>query len=122
MIRISDITLPESAVWENEISDGTHKIERTTCTNGIDIIFADVQSAEIDIYIPKISGELSRADVLRLKALADSGNAISIHINGSDRKCVFRHSETALDLRPINPKQSHTDTDSYYGHIRLLEV
>jgi hypothetical protein len=122
MIRISDITLPKSAVWANEISNSTHKTERTACPDGTEVIFADIQDAEIDIYIPKISGELTRADVQRLKALTDGTNEISININGTDKTCVFRHSDTALDLHPISPKQTQTDTDSYYGYIRLLEV
>jgi hypothetical protein len=122
MIRISDITLPESAVWANEISNSTQKTERETCPDGVEVIFADIQDAEIDIYIPKISGELPRRDVLRLKALAEGTNGISININGTDKKCVFRHSDKAIDLHPISPRQTHTDNDSYYGYIRLLEV
>lgn len=122
MIIIAGITLPESAVWVNEIKSGARISNRETCPDGIELIFTDKTSPEIDIYIPKISGEITRAEVLNLKALSENVNEISININGTEKTAVFRHSDTALELYPITPKQTQDSKDSYYGYIRLLEV
>lgn len=122
MIRIADITLPDTAVWENEITYGLPVTERVICADGRELIYSGGTDSTIDIIVPKIAGEMDRKTALALKALAEADSPAAAEINGRLMNVVFRHSDTAVDLKPMNPKQTHSETDSYYGTIRLLEV
>jgi len=122
MIQIADIILPESAVWENEINTGNPKSDVEICPDGTELIFTDGKVSEIDIYIPKIAGELTRETVLRLKELSENNQTIHMHINGEHKTVIFRHTDNGLELTPINQKQTQNANDSYYGYIKLLEV
>ncbi|PLX66006.1 MAG: hypothetical protein C0602_12805 [Denitrovibrio sp.] len=120
MISIGGIALPESAVWTNELAHGLPLNSLTNCTDGCGLVHFGEKEKEIDLYVPKIAGELTRQTALLLKALAEQNSEISININGRIKTAVFRTG--GLELKPISAKQLHTDTDSYYGFIRLLEV
>ncbi|ADD68999.1 hypothetical protein Dacet_2237 [Denitrovibrio acetiphilus DSM 12809] len=122
MIQIAGITLPMCAVWENELESGQPEQECEICADGTELIYQNSTTAKIDIYIPKISGELTRETVLRLKSLSQNASVVSLNINGALKKALFRHSDKALDLKPVNAKQEQKTNDSYYGYIRLLEV
>jgi len=122
MISIAGITMPESSIWQNEMEYGSPISDTETCTEGSRLIYTSGYSKEVDIYIPKTAGELTRQTVISLKALSDGGGQIYINIRGQEMQAVFRHADNALDLKPIRAKQQQEDTDSYYGTIRLLEV
>jgi len=122
MINISGITLPETAIWENELIHGQPKANAEQAADGKELIFQWNVNSDIDIYIPKIAGELTRESVEKLKALSETNSQVALNINGVLKKAVFRHHDTALELKPINAKQKQSETDSYYGYIRLLEV
>lgn len=121
MISIAWIALPESAVWENEMQHGKPLNGHTECTDGYTLIHRGGADRNIVIYIPKVSGELTRQTVIQLKALMVQNSDISININGQVMTAVF-HPENPIDLKPISAKHIYEDTDSYYGYIRLLEV
>ena len=121
MIRIAGITLPETAVWTNEMEYGS-PLSASAYADGREFIFSGGRSGKIDIYVPKVSGELTRETVLALKALADSAAVFTLMIGGRVMKAVFRHTDTALELRPVSARQEQAADDSYFGTIRLLEV
>lgn len=122
MIRIAGIELPETAVWENEMEYGAPLAKTEICANGSEVIFTGGRSGKIDIYVPKVAGELTRDKVLALKALADAGGTFSLTLGAKQTQAQFRYEDGALELKPVSPKQTQADTDSYYGTIRLLEV
>jgi len=122
MIILAGIQMPESAVWINEMAQKGSKAVHTSCIEGSDLVFQSTAPLEIDIYIPKISGELTRETVQQIRSLAETGGAFYLNINGAEKKAVFRYADGMFDLRPLQPRQQQTDTDSYYGTIRLLEV
>lgn len=122
MISIAGVILPKTAIWKNEITHGQPKANAEQTVDGKELIFQWDVDLDIDIYIPKIAGELTRETVDKLKALSDTGSLVALNINGALKNAVFRYHDTALELQPINAKQKQEETDSYYGYIRLLEV
>jgi len=122
MITIAGIALPECAIWQNEMEYGMPISAVEPSADGRQIVFVGGHRRNIDIYIPKIAGELTRQTAVRLKTLAENGGTVFISINGQDMTAVFRHCDNSIDLKPINAKQTQDNSDSYYGTIRLLEV
>lgn len=72
MIIIAGTYLPECAVWTNEIQHATPKTAVTECSDGCSLVHTGGLRQEIDIYIPKIAGQLTRQTVTELKTLAQT--------------------------------------------------
>ncbi|PLX68637.1 MAG: hypothetical protein C0603_05650 [Denitrovibrio sp.] len=122
MIAIAGITMPDCSIWHNEMEYGMPISNIETCTEGNKLVYSSGYDRRIDIYIPKIAGELTRQTVSELKALADNGGIVHLSINDRQMQAVFRHEDSPLELKPISAKQVQESGDSYYGMIKLLEV
>jgi len=122
VISISGIVLSESAVWENETSYSMPFSSEETLTNGDRLIYSDGSDTRIDIYQPKIAGEMTRETVSALLELARTKAPLSVNLNGKLINAVFRYEDGAVDVEPLNARQVQAENDSYFGTIRLLEV
>ena len=119
MITIAGIKLPETAVWVNETEYGQPKTSVETDLAGIDRVFFGSVQNNIEIYIPATESGIRRTDVIKLCQAAAAHAPLYAEINGSRFSVIFAGGSRSLEIKPVTPKQTYSDTDPYSGTIRL---
>lgn len=122
MISIGGVVFPAGAYLSGEMSSGLPTTVYETDIDGGVVIYGGAINSDVDIIIPRAADGMPRSDVLRLRDLAAAGAETAVISGNRTFTAVFRYADGALDLSPLNARQTQRDTDSYYGTVRIKEI
>ncbi len=119
-ITLNSIALPDGMIWEDEFSDSASESSEARVLSGKLVRQSGTKNGGRSITLS--GGWATRATVILLKTLQDTGNSATLTLHDSRTFTVYFADASALSVSPVVDYQAPTTTDYYELNLSLVEV
>ncbi len=119
-ITLGSITLPDGMLWPDEFADGAIAAVEVRVLSGA--LVRQYKAKNGGRKITLVGGWATRATVILLKALQDTGSPATLTLHDSRTFSVCFADASALSATPVINYHTPATTDYYELELHLVEV
>ena len=119
-ITLGSITLPDEMIWVDEFADSSLQATEAFTLSGALVRQSGSRDGSRSIHLA--GGWATRANVILLKTLQDSGNSATLTLHDSRTFTVYFADAAALTATPVINYHTPATTDHYALELKLTEV